>query len=254
MTGPLADALGAYRAQLSPEPVAGHGRMRRWRAWLAAALAAAVLAGGAAAAMRPGGSPAGTAGTATQADDLAPAASGSTTETLTAAPPTTWRQWSSPVLRTWLPSIAGAGPTDPDGLAGYAHTPAGALAAAASLHPVIYYLRDRAAWQRIADQRVVWVDGQRAELASALDPVWQVADPAPADAVPVGFRQTSYSGDRAEFRLWWRFDLPDGTAPVAGALVEVVWVDGDWRLYFDEPAMDMRGLQARDSYLAWGPQ
>jgi hypothetical protein len=36
-------------------------------------------------------------------------------------------------------------------------------------------------------------------------------------------------------------------------LVDVVWDAGDWQLVFDEPAMDLRGLQPQDSYLVWGP-
>lgn len=263
MTTALADALDAYRSQLSPDqPAAGHRSPRR-RAWLVVVLAAAVLAGGALTMLRPGGapdpgppapvvgapSPAPTTGSAPTA---APAPA--TGAALSVPPPAGWRLWTAPVLRTWLPSIPAAGPTDPDRVAGFTRTPPGALAAAASLHPLIYYTRDRAAWARLADERVVWADGQREALAAALDPVWDVVDPAgPAQMTPLGYRLIAYGPDRAQFRLWWAVEYPDARAATVGALVDVVWVDGDWSLFFDEPAMDLRGLQSQDSFLAWGP-
>ena len=70
---------------------------------------------------------------------------------------------------------------------------------------------------------------------------------------PVGYRVITYTADRAQFRLWWALDYPDGRQATVGALVDVVWDAGDWQLFFDEPAMDLRGLQAQDSYLIWGP-
>lgn len=248
----LTDALADYRDQLRPAPAA-HRRGPRWRLWLCLGLAAAVLAGGASATVRSGASPTPGANPQPTATS-APTSAGGTSATLSAAVPVAdWRAWSSPVIRTWLPTVPGAGPDDPAHLAGFARTPDGALAAAVSLHPAIYYTRDRAAWQALADRRVVWAAGQREQLTQALDRVWQVADLQPVAMTPLGYRPIAYTAERARFRVWWRLDLPDGASPMVGALVDVVWHDGDWSLSFDEPAMDMRGLQPTDSYLSWGP-
>lgn len=170
------------------------------------------------------------------------------------APVTQWRRWSTPALVTWLPQVAGAGPrdADPGRLAGFARSPEGALAAAGSLLPAIYYTRDGVDWDWLASERVMWAQGARSALEASLQPVWQVA--AGVSLRPVGFRMVSYSPQRAQVRLWWRTDRPAGEALVVGAIATVRWVSGDWWLVFDEPAMDLRTLDpARDGYLAWGP-
>ena len=95
---------------------------------------------------------------------------------------------------------------------------------------------------------------QREQLADALVPVWAAGVPDPMQVTPLGYRVIVYDPDRARFRLWWDVDFPDGRSATVGALVDLVWADGDWQLSFDEPAMDMRGLQPTDTYLVWGPQ
>ncbi len=169
-------------------------------------------------------------------------------------PMASWRSWSG-ALSTWLPAATEIGPADsnPDRLAGFAHTQAGALMAAANVYPAIYYTRDRAAWDSLANQRVVWADGARDTLADSLDRVWTVRD---RDAVlrPVGFRMLSYTGELSRIRMWWRLERLDSEPVTVGAIVTVRWVEGDWWLVFEEPAMDLRALDpARDGYVPWGP-
>ena len=106
---------------------------------------------------------------------------------------------------------------------GFAPTPQGALAAAATLHPLAYYQWPQAAWTEFADTRVQWAPGQREQLAEALVPVWAAGVPDPMRVTPVGYRVIVYSPDRARFRLWWDVDFPDGRSATVGALVDVVW-------------------------------
>lgn len=253
----LAGALAAYRDSLHPARPATRRTRRRWAALVV--LGGAVLAGGAAAGVLPGDPPALGAAPPLVAG-AAPEASATSTTVAVAdpagplgvPPAASWRAWSSPVVRTWLPTIPGAGPTDSGRLAGFTRSPAGALAAAVSLHPTIYYTRDRAAWAGLAEHRVVWAPGQRQALTRALEPVWDVADPDPVGFEVAGYRLVFYTPDRAQLRAWWAWQFPDGTRPILGALVTVVWRDDDWWLFFDEPGMDMRALQAADSYVPWG--
>jgi hypothetical protein len=171
---------------------------------------------------------------------------------LAVAPATGWVDWSTPIIQTWLPRIPGAGPADPAGR-GFARTPAGALAAAATLHPLAYHAHPRAVWTRIADEQVLWAPGQRDTLERALAPTWDSPLPTRVRSTPVGYRPVAYNADRARVRLWWQVTHPQIGQVIVGALVEVRWSDGDWRLYFDEPAMDLRGLGPSDTYLVWGP-
>ena len=71
---------------------------------------------------------------------------------------------------------------------------------------------------------------------------------------PVGYRVIVYSPDRARFRLWWDVDFPDGRSATVGALVDVVWVHGDWQLSSTSRRWTCAGLQPTDTYLVWGPQ
>ena len=173
--------------------------------------------------------------------------------TLATPPASGWVVWESPVVRTWLPRVPGAGPTNPPAT-GFAHTPHGALAAAATLYPLAYYSAPQAAWAQIADTRVQWAPGQREQLAQALAPVWDAqvtealrADPGrlPGDHLQPGSRAVPAVVGAG---------LP-GRASGHGRGVgrRGVGRAGDWQLVFDEPAMDLRGLQPRDSYLIWGP-
>ena len=151
----------------------------------------------------------------------APAAAGDA-RTLAVPPASGWVPWESPVVRTWLPRIPGAGPGEPPA-SGFARTPQGALAAAATLHPLAYYQWPQAAWTEFADTRVQWAPGQREQLAEALVPVWAAEVPDPMRVTPVGYRVIVYDPDRARFRLWWDVDFPDGRSATVGALVDVVW-------------------------------
>ena len=262
MGTPLADALADYRDQLAPATQPGT-RPRRWRWWALLVLTVAVLGVGGALAPQAGDSPTpSTAPPVAGSPDRAPTTGPTPTATpsdapvgaatLATPPASGWVGWESPVVRTWLPRVSGAGPTDPPAT-GFAHSPHGALAAAVTLYPLAYYSAPQAAWVKIADTRVRWAPGQREQLAQALSPVWDAQVTEALVLTPVGYRVITYRPDRAQFRLWWALDYPDGRAATVGALVDVVWGAGDWQLVFDEPAMDLRGLQPQDSYLIWGP-
>jgi hypothetical protein len=173
---------------------------------------------------------------------------------LLAAPATTWRAWSTSAVRTWLP-VTQAGPRGPgpDQLDGFAHSPEGALAAAGNLCPAIYYTRDRADWDGLANQRVLWADGAREALWSALQPVWS-RDTSEVILRPVGFRMLSFTPDLARVRLWWRAEPPGEVPVVVGAIATVRWFDDDWWLVFDEATSDIRPIDpGRDGYVPWGP-
>ena len=262
MGTPLADALADYRDQLAPATQPGT-RPRRWRWWLLLVLTVVVLGVGGALALQAGDSPTPStappvAGSPDQAPTTGPTPTATPSDapvgapTLATPPASGWVGWESPVVRTWLPRVPGAGPTNPPAT-GFAHTPHGALAAAVTLYPLAYYSAPQAAWAQIADTRVQWAPGQREQLAQALAPVWDAQVTEALVLTPVGYRVITYNPDRAQFRLWWALDYPDGRQATVGALVDVVWDAGDWQLVFDEPAMDLRGLQPQDSYLIWGP-
>lgn len=247
----LAAALASYRASLHPGPAPG--ARRRIRPLLITALAGAVAVGGAVTMVLPGNpptTPGRAPGLAAGATPPGPAAS--LTPTLPTSTATTWRAWSSPLISTLLPTTPTGGPTEPDALRGFAHTGEGALLAAASLHPAIYYTRDPRAWAELAAQAVLWAPGQKAPLERAVTSGAATGE-APVPVVPVGYRVVAATGDRAQFRIWWQWRFPAGPAPTVGALVTVVWRSGDWWLSFDEPAMDMRELTAQDTYTAWSP-
>lgn len=261
MGTPLADALADYRTQLAPSTDPGR-RPRRWRRPVAGILVAAVLlAAGVLSLTRVGGSPspgpadpvAGPPPPGPATGPTPPAPGEPAAESLVGVPPATgWAPWSTPVVRTWLPRVPGSGPGDPPAR-GFARTPTGALVAAATLHPLAYYAYPEAVWAQFADTRVRWAPGQREQLAAALAPVWTAAVPAPMVLTPVGYRVIVYGADHARFRLWWSVDIPDRGTATVGALVDVAWVDDDWALVFDEPAMDLRPLRPADTYLIWGP-
>lgn len=265
MNTPVADALAEYRAQLHPAQVTTP-RRPRWRWWLVTALTVLVLAGGTWAWLHThGATPRTPASTHSGLVDLtgghpsaeateAPSAqTGSAPQPPLAAPAARWREFATSALVTWLPASASLGPQDADRMAGFAHSREGALFAAANVYPAIYYSRDRAEWRWLADHRVVWAPDARDALRAALDRVWSLSGDG-AVLRPVGFRMLSYTPDTSRIRLWWSAESP-GDAPVTvGAIATLRWVDDDWSLVFDEPAMDIRTLEpARDSYLPWGP-
>jgi hypothetical protein len=183
-----------------------------------------------------------------------PPAVGEPLVTLLTAPATIWRPWSTTAMRTWLPATdAGPQQAQLDLLEGFARTPEGALAAAGNLCPAIYYTRDRADWDGLANRRVLWADGAREALWSALQPVWS-RDTSEVILRPVGFRMLSFTPDLARVRLWWRAEPPGEVPVVVGAIATVRWFDDDWWLVFDEATSDIRPIDpGRDSYLPWGP-
>ncbi len=257
MGNPLADALADYRTQLTTPSGADRSRpRRRWRWWLIVALTVVVLLAGAWLALRPTpvAAPPATPGGPVVVPELAdpvsppsPAPAPTGAAALAVAPAARWTTWQSALVRTWRPVVDGGGPSDPPA-AGFTHTPQGALVAAATLLSLAYYA-PRQEWTALADTRVVWAPGQREQLAAELAPVW--ADPpAASQLTPLGYRVVSYADDHAQFRLWWQLAVPAATV---GALVDVVWADSDWKLFFDESAMDLRGITGTDSYLPWGP-
>jgi hypothetical protein len=258
MGSPLADALADYRDQLAPASAAA-GRPRPWRWWVLLALVGLVLGGGAVALLPPTLPSPTVESAVTGPADAEPVGTGQTPPAggggvpdLATPPAAGWEPMVTPIIRTWLPRIPGAGPADPLDR-GFTRTPAGALAAAATLYPLAYYSYPEAAWTPVAEDRVVWAPGQRESLERGLAPVWAAQLPTPLLLTPVGYRPISYTADRAQVRLWWQLDYPDARQVTIGAVVEVVWRDGDWSLYFDEPVMDSRGVEPTDSYLGWGP-
>lgn len=252
MSTDLQQRLDDYRGG-RPGP-AVPARWPRRRVLLAAGLAAAVLAGGAVAALTAAGRDPGAAAPSR------PEADGGAAPAAAPADPGpgggfAWREWTSPgLVSLQLPSSPAAGPADPDAAAGFARTPDGALAAAATLHPLIYFTRDWDRWTALAEDRVVWADGQREQLQSALAEAWDIRG-AVTPAVPVGYLPIAYTGDRAVFRIWWQYDgRPTGIpTKVIGALVEVRWDGGDWKLRFDEPAADMRAARPGEQWTPFGP-
>ena len=187
MGTPLVDALADYRNQLAPTSEVG-ARPRRWRWWVLLGLTVLVLViGGVLALVRPGQSPAPAvapvAGPTDPGPATAPPVPAGDARTLAVPPGAGWVPWESPVVRTWLPRIPGAGPGDPPA-SGFARTPQGALAAAATLHPLAYYQWPQAAWTQFADTRVQWAPGAREQLADALVPVWAAEVPDPMQVTP----------------------------------------------------------------------
>lgn len=266
MNAQVAQALAEYRSRLQPSEPAK--RPARWRWWLAAGLTGLVMVGGLWTLARTEGHPGSTSSPASADDsrlvdmtESEPSDQPTATSLpeavgapLVVAPQTDWREWSTTALTTWLPASQ-TGPRDPasDRLAGFTRSPEGALMAAATVFPAIYYTRDDGDWQSLADHRVQWADGTREALWAALEPVWAQR----IDGLvmrPVGFRMLSFTPDLSRVRLWWSTEYPGRETAVVGAIVTVRWDAGDWWLVFDEPASDMRPLSpARDSYLPWGP-
>lgn len=161
-------------------------------------------------------------------------------------PPADWRLWSSAITRIALPTVAGAGPLDPNAPVGFADTPTGALVAAANLVPQIWFGTDMAAWQQLADRSVVWGDGAREDLARRRRAAIAGAPPAAQPMAVAGFRYIYFRGTEAQLRLWLR-----GPVNTLGMNVRLVWADGDWKVAWDESAADIRVLGAEESFIPW---
>lgn len=164
-----------------------------------------------------------------------------------AAPLTTWRGWQTRMVQTMLPSVDGAGParTLPGELSGYAHTPTGALLAAANIVMALYYADAGSDWGSVADTMVIWPDGARMDLSDRRTEAKVPASPVPLTLI--GFRYISYTDQQASVRLWWRGQN------TLGLITTLVWRAGDWRVAWDENAADIRVLTASDSYIPWTP-
>jgi hypothetical protein len=162
------------------------------------------------------------------------------------APESSWRLWSSQVTRTALPTVPGAGPADPADLSGYAHTPTGALAAAANVVIPTWFDTDDSSWNRLADQQVIWAPGARANLARRRATAFAGAPPAAQPLAIAGFRYVYYREGEASIRLWLR-----GPVNTLGMIVRLVWAAGDWRVAWDENAADISVLSAQDSFIPW---
>lgn len=246
--------LAAYRERLTSTGASRSVPKRMPRVRLLVALIAFVLLAAAAgwAVTRSGSQAAATTVAATPAtptaEASAPAAEAQPAAgTPTTAPLTTWRSWRTQLVETMLPSVTGEGPDRmlPSELSGYAHTPTGALLAAANIVMPLYYATDKAEWASIADSMVIWPDGARVDLADRRAEAKTPANPVPLALV--GFRYISYTDGEATVRLWWR-----GQSTL-GLITTVVWRDGDWRVAWDENAADTRVLTASDSYIPWTP-
>lgn len=170
------------------------------------------------------------------AADPEPAAAGSSAPPAGASPPLPTLDQTVPEAPppgvTWslfqgvaLPSSPTAGPARVDGPvhAGYAHTPTGALLAAANLS-TRYLITPGDGWRQVVQQQVLPGPGRDVyEQARA-----KVTDEAPPGTYGqiAGFRFVTYSPDDAVIQFVSRFS--DGTLQLA--TITVRWANGDWRL------------------------
>lgn len=142
-----------------------------------------------------------------------------------------------------------AGPTDKvDGVGvGFAHSEAGAVAAATNL---VLTLEQAAATDRNSAVRAyetLAAEASRSSLAQDMETTWQalnngVATNGPPSSslflrtVPIGHQLTRYADDRATVEIWTlTLVAANGMAePLAAyetAKIEVVWEDDDWKVW-----------------------
>jgi hypothetical protein len=164
----------------------------------------------------------------------------------TTAPPVTWSLYKGVAL----PVSATAGPREVDGdvAAGYAHTPTGALIAAAQISDRYGPADD---WRAVVDRSIAPGPGRDAWVAtrSKYD---KFASASPGTYCQIaGFSFIDYQPSRAVIQLANR--CPAGqlqTVPIT-----VSWQDGDWKLVLQpdgSPAATKQVIPSLDGYVAWG--
>lgn len=221
------------------------------RTVLAAGLVAVIALLGLVMALRGGDAPAPGPGepTAAASGGTAPApgsAPGTDQVPRTVPPPVTWTLFKGIAV----PVSAGAGPRDVAGdvAAGYAHTPTGALLAAAQVSSRYGVADD---WRSVVDRSIapgpgrdVWVAtrGKYDKLATA--------DPG-TYCQTAGYSFVDYQPSRAVIQLANR--CPGGqlqTVPIT-----VSWQDGDWKLVLQpdgSPGPTHQVIPSLDGYVVWG--
>ena len=150
-----------------------------------------------------------------------------------------------------LPSSPTAGPTRTEGPvhAGYAHTPEGALLAAAQVG-YRHLITPREGWRQVVQQQVVPGPGRDAFVRTRAQ---VTTDEVPAGTYGqlAGFRFVTYSPDTAVIQFVTRFR--NGTLQVTTSTVR--WADGDWKLQLQPDGSASPTAQRVDNlagFVAWG--
>jgi hypothetical protein len=187
----------------------------------------------------------------TTTDSPAPASSPPTTEvgptTVPTAPPddvtwTLYRTVALPVSRT-----AGPRDTSDDSASGYAHTPTGALLAAANI-PVRKLISP--GWREIVEHQVVPGQGRDAFIAARSRVTDETPQPGQLGQI-AGFRIVNYTANLATVQIVTRFV----SAKIQLTTVTVSWDGGDWRLVLQPDGADSANAQALQSltgFTEWG--
>lgn len=139
---------------------------------------------------------------------------------------------------------------------GYAHTPAGALMAAATYSVAL----DPAGEEGQADAKAAMAAGtDRDQLIERGERIRNGEAPAADMSVMrsaqlVGYDVQETTADRASFGLHYEFENNAGSRQQAVVQIDVVWEDGDWKA---EPASGQQGATAELSTgspsIEWGP-
>ena len=160
----------------------------------------------------------------------------------------TWQLWRGIAL----PWSASAGPATVHGdiAACFAHSPLGALLAAAQLPYRVLYSPQ---WLAVLDGMTVPNAGQQFVVREMRAARQTPYTPTPEDQIDqiAGFQVVSYDGDTAVIDLVERSE--NGAMGVAPFTVQ--WVNGDWRLVLQPSGSDSGPAQSVSStvgYVAWG--
>lgn len=153
------------------------------------------------------------------------------------------------LLRTQaLPSSTEAGPALSDGdlRRCFAHSPTGALIAAAQISSRSMLAGN---WQDVWEQQT-YGDTKDEQLAALTEQFSSspLPDPAPGELGQyAGFHFVTYSPDSAVVELLVRFT--DGTLRVSTASLR--WHEGDWQLEVSDTAQQ-RSVSSEEGFVAWG--
>ena len=147
------------------------------------------------------------------------------------------------------PSVPGQGPglVDDDGFRScFAHTPTGAVVAAANLAALGSYPPVRA---RFNEQALAPGAGRDAVLAK---PAAQGASDGPRLEL-VGFQLLRYTGQQADVDL----ALRTSTGSLLGATVYLTWAEGDWKVRLADDGSDLSSvspISSLDAYVPWSAE
>jgi hypothetical protein len=147
------------------------------------------------------------------------------------------------------PSVPGQGPglVDDDGFRScFAHTPTGAVVAAANLAALGSYPPVRA---RFNEQALAPGAGRDAVLAK---PAAQGASDGPRLEL-VGFQLLRYTGDQADVDL----ALRTSTGSLLGFTGYLTWAEGDWKVRLADDGSDLSSvspISSLDAYVPWSAE